>query len=63
MPLVNRFITLESNLTAECCEMRGVPDKCMYACGKITSPETRDNALCTDYVDIILKCRRDGKIL
>ena len=50
-------IRLNINPTAKCCEQRGVPDKCMYACGVESSVETIDNSLCNDYVDVIDKCK------
>ena len=38
--------------------MRGVPDKCMYACGGSTATiEARGNPSCMNYIDVIENCR------
>jgi len=42
----------------KCCEMRGVPDKCMYARGGCTATiEARGNPSCMNYIDVIENCR------
>merc|ERR1712055_375925 len=42
----------------KCCEMRGVPDKCMHACGGRTSnARSRGNPSCMNYMDVIENCK------
>merc|ERR1719167_156274 len=42
----------------KCCEMRGVPDKCMHACGGRTSTfQSRGNPSCMNYMDVIENCK------
>ena len=42
----------------KCCEMRGVPDKCMHACGGSTATiQSRGNPSCMNYMDVIENCR------
>ena len=51
------------SLQMKCCEMRGVPDKCMHTCGEKTSSlQARGNPSCMNYMDVIENCK-NGKYM
>jgi len=58
----------QPNLEVRCCELRGVPRKCIYACDlktdkKISQREANNYDKCTNYMDVIDNCRKDPTIL
>ena len=53
------FFKLETkSTTLQCCEIRGVPEKCILACGGSSELASRENnVLCNDYQDVIDRCK------
>ena len=61
---VNKVNETEMSPFERCCEMKGVPGKCMHACNSKTTKKgavaSRGASLCMNYMDVIENCI-DGK--
>ena len=58
---------IEPNLPVRCCELRGVPRKCIYACDLKTDKEISQREAnyydqCTNYMDVIDNCRKGENV-
>jgi len=52
---------IEPNLAVKCCELKGVPRKCIYACDlktEVSQREANNYERCTNYMDVIDNCRK-----